>query len=62
MSAVNKAFLLRRTVHNPALGVPRKVPPASAALAAVRRAVCEGCDLYVRKDGQDRCLHVARKC
>jgi len=62
MSAVKQAFLLRRRVYNPELGVPRKTPKRAAALASVQRAVCELCRFYVRKEGQDRCMQVDRKC
>ena len=66
MSAVPKAFLLRRRVHNPALGVPRRTAPVSgavrAALIGARQPVCAQCEFYLQRDGQHRCTHVEREC
>lgn len=66
MSAVKKPFLLRRKVHNPALGVPRvepRVPKAvRLALLDARQPVCAACRFYVLRDGQDRCVHIDRSC
>ena len=60
--SVKQPFLLRRKVHNPALGVPRKLPPGSAAREVARLPVCTACKFYALHAGQHRCLHIDRKC
>jgi hypothetical protein len=54
--------VIHRRIVNPALGVPRKTPPPSAALEAARLNVCPSCRFYLSKAGEHRCCHVDRQC